>query len=114
MPNGEIQEEFQMRLHAVGEWLAKYGDSIYGTRGGPLAPADWGVTTQKGNKIYVHVLKVERSAARASAHRKTISGAQELVGGAKVEVTQSANGVVLKLPAVTKNETDRVVVLSVN
>jgi alpha-L-fucosidase len=51
MPNGEIQQEFAVRLRAVGDWLAKYGDSIYGTRGGPVAPADWGVTTQKGNKV---------------------------------------------------------------
>jgi alpha-L-fucosidase len=51
MPNGEIQQEFVDRLHAVGEWMSRYGGAIYGTRGGPLAPADWGVTTQKGNKI---------------------------------------------------------------
>jgi len=44
------------RLHAVGEWMSRYGDSIYGTRGGPIAPANWGVTTQKADKIYVHVL----------------------------------------------------------
>jgi alpha-L-fucosidase len=114
MPNGEIQEEFQTRLHAVGEWLAKYGDSIYGTRGGPIAPADWGVTTQKGNKIYVHVLKWNAPLLALPPIAKTISGAQELVGAAKIEATQSASGVVLKLPAATKNETDRVVVLSVN
>src|SRR6185312_8913189 len=56
MPNGEIQQEFVDRLHAVGEWLSLYGDSIYGTRGGPIPPADWGVTTQKADKIFVHVL----------------------------------------------------------
>jgi len=56
MPNGEIQQEFVTRLHAVGEWLLRYGDAIYGTRGGPVPPADWGVATQKGNRVYVHVL----------------------------------------------------------
>ena len=29
---------------------------MYGTRGGPLTARDWGVTTQKGNKVYVHIL----------------------------------------------------------
>ena len=33
-PNGEIDAQFQRRLRAVGEWLSKYGDSIYGTRRG--------------------------------------------------------------------------------
>ncbi len=114
LPSGEIQEEFQTRLRAVGEWVAKYGDSIYGTRGGPLAPADWGVTTQKGNKIYVHILKWNAPLLALPPISKSIANGQDLVSGAKVEFTQSPNGVVLKLPAVAKNETDRVIVLSVN
>src|SRR5882757_4197439 len=114
LPNGEIQDEFQTRLRAVGEWVAKYGDSIYGTRGGPLTPADWGVTTQKSNKIYVHILKWNAPLLALPPISKTIASGQELVTGAKVEVTQSPNGVVLKLPAAAKSETDRVIVLSVN
>ena len=114
MPNGEIAEEFQTRLRDVGSWLAKYGDSIYGTRGGPIAPADWGITTQKANKIYVHVLKWNAPLLALPPIARTVSGAQELVGGTKVDVTQSANGIVLKLSAAAKNEVDRVIVLSVN
>ena len=114
MPNGEIAEEFQTRLRAVGEWISKYGDSIYGTRGGPLAPADWGVTTWKDNKIYVHVLKWNAPLLALPPIQKSISGAQELVSGAKVEVTQTSNGVVLKLPEAVKAQGDRVIVLSVN
>jgi alpha-L-fucosidase len=41
MRNGEIQQEFATRLLAVGLWLLKYGDSIYGTRGGPIGPDGW-------------------------------------------------------------------------
>ena len=40
----------------MGAWLKTYGDSIYGTNGGPVKPGGWGVTTQRGNTIYVHVL----------------------------------------------------------
>jgi alpha-L-fucosidase len=114
LPNGEIQDEFQTRLRAVGEWVAKYGDSIYGTRGGPLAPSDWGVTTQKGNKIYVHILKWNAPLLALPPISKSIASAQEMISGTKVEVTQTPNGVVLKLPPANKNETDRVIVLSVN
>ena len=56
MPNGKIQPEFVQRLKEMGEWMKKNGESIYGTRGGPIAPRSWGVTTQRGNKIYLHVL----------------------------------------------------------
>ncbi|QDU87892.1 Alpha-L-fucosidase [Pirellulimonas nuda] len=55
-PDGTIQDEFQERLLAMGKWLDVYGDSIYGTRGGPVAPQAWGVTTRRGDAVYIHVL----------------------------------------------------------
>jgi alpha-L-fucosidase len=112
MPNGEIQEEFVTRLRVVGDWLSRYGDAIYGTRGGPFAPADWGVTTQKRDKIYVHVLTWNAPLLALPPAQKTISTAQLLVNGSPVEFTQSASGIVLKVPDAAKNEVDRVVVLT--
>ena len=43
-------------VQEIGKWLAKNGEAIYGTRGGPIAPHAWGVTTRKGNRVYIHVL----------------------------------------------------------
>lgn len=57
MASGVIQAEFVDTLAAAGKWLEKYGESIYGTRGGPLAPQLWGVTTQKGQVVYIHLFK---------------------------------------------------------
>ncbi len=57
MPNGEIQPEFVTRLKEVGDWLQKNGTTIYGTIAGALKPQDWGVLTEKGNQVYVHILK---------------------------------------------------------
>jgi alpha-L-fucosidase len=58
MPNGKIQPEFVQRLHEIGKWLEQNGESIYATRGGPVPPQPWGVTTHSkdGKRIYVHVL----------------------------------------------------------
>jgi len=113
MPNGEIQQEFVDRLHAVGEWLSRYGDSIYGTRGGPIAAADWGVTTRKADKIFVHVLNWNAPLLALPPIPETISSAQLLVNGTRVSFTQRDNGIVLNLPAATKDDVDRVVVLTV-
>jgi alpha-L-fucosidase len=56
-PDGTI-EPFQVeRLKEMGKWLGKYGNTIYGTRGGPFRPTDWGVSTRKGDKIFLHILK---------------------------------------------------------
>ncbi len=45
----------------IGEWMDKYGESVYGTRGGPLEPVD-GVygTTLRDNTVYIHVLDPEK------------------------------------------------------
>jgi alpha-L-fucosidase len=112
MPNGEIQPEFVDRLHAVGAWLVHYGDSIYGTRGGPLAPANWGVTTQKGDTVYVHILHWDVPLLAVAPIREKITSAHELINGTTVEFKQSSDGVVLKIPAATKGEVDRVIVLT--
>jgi alpha-L-fucosidase len=111
MPNGEVQPEFVSRLHEVGDWTSKYGESIYGTRGGPLAPAPWGVTTQKDGKIYIHILDWNAPQLAVGPIAKKISAAHLLAGSAAVTFTQSADGVVLKLPTRGDAEIDQVVVL---
>jgi alpha-L-fucosidase len=50
------------QLKQLAEWIAKYGDSVYGTRGGPIAPQKWGVTTKKGDKIFSHIKDAEATA----------------------------------------------------
>jgi len=112
MPNGEIQQEFVDRLHALGEWLSRYGDSIYGTRGGPTPPGDWGVTTQKGDKVYVHVLNWNTPLLALPPMPRSISKAAVLGSGSAIQFTEDAKGVVLSVPPPAAGEVDRVVVLT--
>jgi len=113
-PNGEIDPQFATRLHAVGDWLSKYGDSIYGTRGGPIPPGDWGVTTQKDNKIYVHVLNWGSPLLAFSALPDKIASAHSLLDGGSIDFTQNSDGIILKIPPQGKDETDRVIVLTMS
>lgn len=55
-PDGTIEPLQAQRLREMGEWLDNYGYAIYSTRGGPFKPTDWGVSTRKENKIYLHIL----------------------------------------------------------
>ena len=58
-PDGTIQPEHVERLSRIGDWMAENGESIYGTRGGPVAPRHWGVTTREGSTVYLHALEPE-------------------------------------------------------
>jgi len=111
MPNGEIQPEFVDRLHEMGAWTAKYGESIYGTRGGPVAPAVWGVTTQKGNTVYVHVLDWAGPSLTLPTLGKKVKSAKMLDTGAAVEFREDGYGLQLKVPEGKGDEVDRVVVV---
>lgn len=110
MPNGKIQPEFVERLHAMGEWLRTNGDSVYGTRGGPVSPRPWGVTTQKGSKIYVHVLDW-KDTLLALPKLANVKRATLLANGMKVEVRQVEDGTLLKLPE-WRDPADTVILLT--
>ena len=38
MPDGRIEPRQVERLEEMGAWLDRYGEAIYGTRGGPFTP----------------------------------------------------------------------------
>lgn len=60
--NGEIPEAATARMKAIGEWLNTYGETIYGTTAGDIPEHSWGVTTRRGDKLYVHILDLEDQA----------------------------------------------------
>ena len=110
-PDGTIQPEAIERLREVGRWLATYGTSIYGTRAGPVSPRSWGVTTQRGDSVFVHVLDWQDRELSLPSLGARVTSANLLNGGARVDVAQSAAGVTITLPAAAGEEPNRVVVL---
>jgi alpha-L-fucosidase len=54
-PDGAFAEGEAKVARAMGAWLQKYGEAIYGTRGGPYRNGTWGGTCHKGNKLYLQV-----------------------------------------------------------
>lgn len=55
MFDGRMEQRQINRLKEIGEWLSKYGESIYETKGGPYTPNCNYSATRKGNKIYLHL-----------------------------------------------------------
>ena len=98
MPDGRIEPLQVERLKEMGQWLQKYGYTIYGTRGGPFKPTDWGVSTRKGNTIYLHILKwngknVQISLPDLGMEIKNC----KLAAGGKIKVTKKEGMTILDI-----------------
>jgi len=111
MPNGKIQPEFINTLKELGEWMNKNGETIYGTRGGPVTPRAWGVTTQKGNKVYVHVLNPEDNNLLIPDFGKKVKNVTFFGSGTKLKYKQDAFGIAISVPEGSFDETDTILVM---
>lgn len=61
MANGKIASEETGCIKQIGEWLGKYGESVYGTRSGPWNPGNYGGSVYCEDKIYLHILNKPQS-----------------------------------------------------
>ena len=112
MPNGEIQPEFVQHLKEMGTWLKKNGETIYGTRGGPISPRQWGVTTQKDNKVYVHILDWADESLLLPKLDKKVKSANLFGSGQKVSFEDGKYGLVLNVPTAERDSVDTIVELN--
>ena len=109
-PNGELPAAAVQRMKEMGEWMNQYGETIYGTRGGDVAPQAWGVSTRKGNRLFIHVLDWQETTLRLPLKAK-VKKAVQFVDGTPVTFRQDKDGVLLTFPQVP-TETDYVVELT--
>lgn len=110
-PNGTIPDDCVKRLREMGEWLGKYGETIYETDGGLTGEQEWGSSTQKDNKLYLHFLAdaSEIEIPVGSKANKLLSAAT--FDGEPVAFTQTKTGIRLTAPA-RGEEIDKIVVLT--
>ncbi len=52
---GNIPQESRLLMQAVGSWLEKNGESLYGCGISEFEKPEWGRYTQKGNIVYAHI-----------------------------------------------------------
>lgn len=53
--DGSVPEPSLKSLHAIGAWMKKNGEAIYGTTANPLGPVPWGRITAGRGRLYLHV-----------------------------------------------------------
>ena len=109
-PNGELPAVAVQRMKEMGEWMNQYGETIYGTRGGDVAPQVWGVSTRKGNRLFIHVLDWQETTLRLPLKAK-VKKAVQFMDGTALTFRQDKEGVLLTFPKVP-TETDYVIELT--
>jgi alpha-L-fucosidase len=110
-PDGTIQPEFVERLREVGEWVAKNGETVYGTRGGPFPPRPWGVSTRKGSRVYLHVLDWSDPVLALPRSSVRVRSASYLKDGRAVTFTEQKDALLLRLDPAAADPIDTIVVL---
>ncbi|MCJ7675749.1 MAG: alpha-L-fucosidase [Sedimentisphaerales bacterium] len=113
MPDGQIEPRQVARLKEMGDWLKKYGESIYGTCGGPFKPTSWLAGTCKENIVYLHILTWPGDSIVLPPLPKNIISSSVLTGG-QASVTQSKHGIEVSLPKPHRQELDTIIKLQLD
>ena len=58
-PDGQLPDQAIKVLEHIGAFMNTSSLTILDTRGGCVPPQDWGVTTQKGKTLFIHILNKE-------------------------------------------------------
>ena len=110
MPSGGIEPRQGEVLKGIGAWLSRYGESIYGTRGGPVGNGAWGGMTHKGNVVYVHILEWDGDSVKLPALKAKIVKGKVLTGG-EAKIEQAADGIIIRMPVGSRDKLDTIVKL---
>jgi len=111
LPTGTILPEHRERYLAIGAWLKKNGQSIYGTRGGPIRPQPWGVSTYRDRRVYLHVLNWPADGTlRLTGFTPEVRSARSF-SGQRLTLQPGADGVTIHLPTGLKDPIDTILTL---
>ena len=109
-PNGVLPEVAVERMKAMGEWMSANGESVYGTEAGDIPQREWGCTTRKGDKLYVHIFELDQDVLYLPLDCKVVS-ATSLVGGQKIKFDKVNGGILLEVGKLEEDNIDFVVEL---
>ena len=112
MPDGTIQQEFRDTLAVIGKWMKKYGSTIYGTRGNVYPPAEWGVMTQRGREVFLHILRPTGNPfIFLPGFTEKITGIQCLNNGKAVQYKTQKEGSFIYLDGIIMDPVDTILKL---
>ncbi|MDB6036143.1 MAG: Alpha-L-fucosidase, partial [Verrucomicrobiales bacterium] len=95
-PDGIIDPPMVARLQEIGDWMGRYGESIYGTVGGPIVGGTWGGATHRGDTMYIHLKPFAGTVTLPGVNATIVSTAS--LGGGSPTVVQTPMAIKITLP----------------
>lgn len=106
-PNGELPATALQRLKEMGVWMRQYGNTLYESVAGDVSPQPWGVTTRKGDTLFVHVLHADSLKKNKAGNytlslnlSKKVEDVQCCISRACVPYKKNKKGITVELPDV--------------
>ncbi len=97
--NGELPATALERLREMGQWLRANGETIYDTEAGDFPATEWGTSTRKGDRLFVHILTPSEKDIFVPVKGK-VKGVKAYADGKKIKYTKGKDGVTLHLSAI--------------
>jgi alpha-L-fucosidase len=133
MPDGRIEPRQAESFRQIGQWLKKYGESIYSTRGGPfVAPGMgsrrfgqdlhrfdmpggdwWGGSTHRDRTVYLHILRWPSDTISLPGAPRKIVRHSVLTGG-EAAVRQTEQGIQVSVPPASRDPIDTIIRLELD
>jgi len=110
-PDGQIEPSQAERIREIGRWLTANGESIYGTRGGPWLPGEYGVSTHNGKYVYIHVLKVAGNSELVLPTLPVLVDKISVLNGPKLHFVQSDKDLTITIPTSAVDPMDTILKL---
>lgn len=98
-PDGQLPATAVERLHGMGNWMDSHAETIRGTVAGEVPVQQWGATTRRGNRLFVHILDLDRQELYLPVTAKVVR-AFHYDSKTPVRVTKTPEGIVLTLPEI--------------
>jgi len=111
---GRIPEPSLRYLREVGTWLARNGDSIYGTTASPFPDQPWGYATSKPGKLYLHLFDRPADGRIVVPSLAGNVQAARWLGGQALDFASSLSDTVVTVPGALPDDKDSVVELTLS
>ena len=111
MMDGRIEQRQVNLLKEIGSWLNEFGESIYGTKGGPYKPEHWIASTYRENRIYIHLMRWPSGELVLPKLSKNKILAVSSYKGKSLEYKTKGENIIIQLPEDPLNTVSSILVI---